>query len=98
MIDTNSIGAQCPLVTLETVHTLFITATLFILSNNVYPNTFALSESDAGDASNRFGPDEARSQPTSSPSPRPTMARAAAKVKCNELRGCQIQTINKSSI
>lgn len=47
MIDTNSIGAQCPLVTLETIHTLFITATLFILSNNVYPNTFALSKSDA---------------------------------------------------
>lgn len=42
VIDTNTIAAQCPLVTLETIHALFITAGLFILSNNVYLNTFAL--------------------------------------------------------
>lgn len=42
MIDTNTIAAQSPLVTLETIHTLFISAALFILSNNVYLNTFAL--------------------------------------------------------
>lgn len=39
-IDANTIAAQCPLVTLETIHTLFITAGPFILSNNVYLNTF----------------------------------------------------------
>lgn len=85
MVDTNSTRAQCPLVTLETIHTLFITAALFVLSNNVYPDTFALSKSDADDASSRFGSDKARNQPTACPSPRPTMTRAAAKVKRNEL-------------
>lgn len=44
-MDTNSNGAQGPLVTLETIHTLFITAGLFIPSNNVHPNTFARSNS-----------------------------------------------------
>lgn len=59
VIDTNTIAAQCPLVTLETIHTLFITAGLFILSNNVYPNAFALLKLCHRSPSKRIGSDKA---------------------------------------
>lgn len=59
VIDTNTIAAQCPLVTLETIQPPFISAGLFILSNNIYLNTFALLKLCHRSRWKRIGSDKA---------------------------------------
>lgn len=84
MIDTNPTAAQCPLVTLETIHTLFITAGPFILSNNVYLNTFTLLKLCHRSLWKRLGLDEAGKElhsPGAFPTPQLTMTRFPLEVQ-----------------
>lgn len=82
--DANTIAAQCPLVTLETIHTLFITAGPFILSNNVYLNTFTRLKLCRRSRWESAGSDKAGNEwrsPGAFPSHRLTMTRFPLEVQ-----------------